>query len=239
MMASNVKRFITFSTQKILFFLFLGLLAFQVKAGFAKSVKDEVISLHPPFELTLKKAGSVRLAGLLYEANSDALEKVIQVGATVRVNFLSETPDKYGRKPVHLYDQEGRWLQGELVRQGIATPYPYIGETKFIRDLYFLEKPIATPALSEEIPRDQFSIITGTVVAVANIKGTTYVNFGDNWRTDFTIRISKAKAKAFRALGVDPSTFKGKTIRIRGWVIEQNGPMIDANHPTQIEMIAN
>lgn len=236
-MASSVKRFISHKLTFVFLLLFVGFAGDQVKPAFAASSSDEVISVHPPFEITLKKAGSIRLAGLLFEAENTSLSSLIKTGDKVRVRILSDKPDKYGRKAALLYNKQGLWLQGELVRQGLATAYPYPGESHFIRDLYELEKPHSISALKDKITVDQFAIIQGTVVAVAEVKGTTYLNFGSNWRDDFTIRINKANLHRFKAAGFNLSSLKGQHLRIRGWVIEQNGPMIEAEYPTQIELI--
>jgi hypothetical protein len=237
-MASNVKRFMFVQRSLFLSFLFVGLLALQVKPVFAQNIWDEVISMTLPYELQLKKTGPVRLGGLLYDKDATGLETLVKTGDRVRVRFFSDTPDRYGRKPVDLYLKDSRWVQGELVRNAQAIPYPYPKEENHIRDLYVLENPHPLSALSDQIKPDGFAIIKGHVVDVAIIKGTTYLNFGANWRDDFTIRINRNKEKLFKSYGLDLNTLKGRHIQIRGWVINQNGPMIVAEHPTQIQLIA-
>ncbi|WP_069189068.1 thermonuclease family protein [Candidatus Terasakiella magnetica] len=209
----------------------------SVKGDCTETFYDEVLSLTPPFEMRLKKTGPIRLAGLLYEADTTALEKLVQKGMRIKVQLVSNKPDRYGRKAAHVYLKDGRWIQGELVRQGHATPFPYPGEHALIRDLYLLETPISQSALKDDIKIDQFGIIEGMVVDVAEIKGKTYLNFGSNWRDDFTIKIDKVSLKKFRAFGFDLPTLKGHRLRIRGWVFFQNGPMIAPQHPNQIEVI--
>jgi len=217
--------------------LFVGLLCLQVKPTLANPFNDTVVEINPPFEITLKKAGAVRLAGLLYDDTSTALKTLLDKGMRVRVHLLSDKPDRYGRKPALVYLKDGRWLQGELVRQKLAIAYPYPGEESFIRDLYLHETPHAISALENSIPTDKFAIVEGQVVDVAEIKGKTYLNFGANWRTDFTIMVDKKKAKLFRAYGFSLPILKGSHMRIRGWVFDQNGPMIAPQHPSQLEMI--
>ncbi len=209
----------------------------QVKTVFAQTLRDEIVSITLPFELKLKKTGRVRLAGLLYDEHSVALKNLVNVGDKVTLRLTSDKPDRYGRKPAHLYSKEKGWLQGLLVREHGAIPYPYEGEEAFIRDLYLLEKPQAQSALDEEITTNQFGIIQGLVIDVTHVKGTTYLNFGPNWRTDFTVKITKSNHYIFKSYGFDLPSLKGKEMRIRGWVSERNGPMIEANHPSQIEVI--
>lgn len=233
-MASNVKRFINGLGIKILLFAFVGLSAHNVNA---QMIRDEVISLEPPFSLTLKKSGAVRLAGLLYEDRNDLLAQYLKTGDRVRVDILSPKPDRYGRKAAHVYLMDNRWLQGELVRNQQAIPYPYPDESDKIRDLYQLEKPNVISALEPSIPRDQFSIIEGTIIEVADIKNTIYLNFGSNWRDDFTVMLNKKSQKMFKTMGFDLPILKGRKVRIRGWVFEKNGPMIAPEHPSQLQIL--
>ncbi len=236
-MASSVKRFISSYLYLFSTLLFVGLSGLSVKGAFAQSLTDTIKDIQLPFQVTLEKSGDVRLAGLLFDPQSTGLNDLVKTGDRVSVRLLSDKPDRYGRKPAHIYLKDGRWVQGELVREGKATPFPYPGETTFIRDLYLLETPKAYSALSETLPLDKFVIIKGRVIDVAMVKGITYLNFGNNWRTDFTIKFSKKAQKKFRAFGFDLPTLKEREVRIRGWVFQQNGPMIAPEHPAQLEVI--
>jgi hypothetical protein len=43
----------------------------------------------------------------------------------------------------------------------------------------------------------RFGLFVGRVVDVENIEDKTYLNFGDNWRTDFTVKIAPMTANFF------------------------------------------
>lgn len=222
----------------VLFCLFVAVLLVQVKGAGAQTLRDEVLEVLPPFELKLKQTGPIRLAGLLYDAKITALNDLVKPGDQVRLRYLSSKPDRYNRKAAHVYLKDGTWLQGSLVNQGHATPFPYEGEEALVRDLYLLEKPKTFSALKTElIPTEQFAIVEGRVIDVAHVKGTTYLNFGANWRDDFTVKITKSNHYMFKRYSLKADRLKDKRIRIRGWVSQQNGPMIEARHPTQIEVI--
>lgn len=236
-MASSVNRFIDASRIRFIVCVFVGLLLVEVKPSAAQTVRDEVTTLTLPFELHLKKSGPVRLAGLLYDKDATALNTYVKAGDKVRVRLLSDQPDRYGRKAAHIYLADKRWLQGELVRNAHATPYPYEGEEDHIRDLYTLERPTPYGALKDKIPLNSFAIVEGVVLDVAHVKNTTYLNFGQNWRSDFTVKVVKRNHKFFKQYGFNLDSLKGQTIRTRGWVSKQNGPMIEARHPTQIEVM--
>ncbi|NVK19514.1 MAG: hypothetical protein HWE30_12520 [Methylocystaceae bacterium] len=221
----------------VLFCLFVAVLSVQVKGAGAQTLRDEVLEITPPFELKLKKTGPIRLAGLLYDEKVTALNDLIKPGDKVKLRLLSNKPDRYNRKAAHVYLDDGTWVQGALVSQGQAIPFPYEGEETLVRDLYLLEGPKVFSALNTDMPTDQFAIVEGRVVDVAHVKGTTYLNFGANWRDDFTVKIPKANHYIFKRYGLKTDRLKDKRIRIRGWVSKQNGPMIEARHPAQIEVI--
>ena len=46
------------------------------------------------------------------------------------------------------------------------------------------------------------------------------------------------RGEGLEAAGIDPEEYEGRTVRTRGWVKSYNGPMIEATHPEQIEVLA-
>jgi hypothetical protein len=67
--------------------------------------------------------------------------------------------------------------------------------------------------------------------------GRIYLNFGNDWRSDFTISIDRKDVRAFAAAGIDLKGLAGKRVRVRGWIEWRNGPMIAATHPEQLELL--
>ena len=67
--------------------------------------------------------------------------------------------------------------------------------------------------------------------------GRAYLNFGRNWRTDFTVTISPQDMKSFKADGIDPRKYAGKVIRVRGWIERLNGPEIEVAVPEAIQVL--
>jgi hypothetical protein len=82
------------------------------------------------------------------------------------------------------------------------------------------------------------------VVEVANRRGRLYVNFADDWRTDFTVTVAPAEARLLIAelLGGEPerlSEFVGRRLRVRGYLTRYNGPEIIVTSPDQIEVLGS
>jgi hypothetical protein len=84
--------------------------------------------------------------------------------------------------------------------------------------------------------RDAFMIIEGEVVTTADKRDTLFVNFGDDWKTDFTLALRQEYVRNFGP-GLDIASWQGRRLRVRGWVSERNGPAIELTHPEQIEWL--
>lgn len=84
---------------------------------------------------------------------------------------------------------------------------------------------------------NSFQIVEGRVRAVASVRNTIYLNFGQNWRQDFTIALPVSLRKDFLAQGLDPMTWQGKYVQARGWLEKYNGPYIDILHIENIRLI--
>lgn len=73
----------------------------------------------------------------------------------------------------------------------------------------------------------QLTIVKGRVLSTFQTREDLYLNFGADYKTDFTVRIPKREWKQF-------GDMKGKEITVRGVVREYNGPMIVADFKEQI-----
>jgi len=71
---------------------------------------------------------------------------------------------------------------------------------------------------------------------VAESRGRIYLNFGQDWRTDFTAAIAASDRDSFTGSDIKLPDLDGRVIRVRGWLERRNGPMIDVTHPEQIEL---
>ena len=73
-----------------------------------------------------------------------------------------------------------------------------------------------------------FQIAEGLVLDVATVKGRTCLNFGPDWRTDFTITVQPRDRRRF---------VKVRLVRVLGWLRWRSGLMIEATHPEQIGVL--
>jgi hypothetical protein len=56
---------------------------------------------------------------------------------------------------------------------------------------------------------------------------------GQRWSDRFTATIVKRSGSAF----VTPKALAARTIEVRGWIEERNGPAVEVTRPEQIEII--
>jgi len=170
--------------------------------------------------------------------------------------------DRYGRLNSHIKTSNDLWLQEELLKAGLAQvlitpdtedqyiPPLYQAET-YAKDLNLgvwsdLNFQIKNPFnIAPHI--GHFKIVQGTVLSHYTSYNNLYLNFGDNWKTDFTIMIPKAVVKTLRPPMITPENWTkaeveiwaknliGKQVTVRGWIEDFNGPMIKLFHPKQLQ----
>ena len=156
--------------------------------------------------------------------------------------------DRHGRHLVHLFTKDGLWVQGEMLRLGFARVYTFADNRAVIPQMLAKEAEarrknagmwalgeyqILTPEEAADHV-DGYHVVEGTVVSAAKVKGRVYLNFGADWRTDFTLALSSDAVKLFTK---DLLTLETKRVRARGWIDRYNGPMIDITHPEQLEIL--
>jgi endonuclease YncB( thermonuclease family) len=82
-----------------------------------------------------------------------------------------------------------------------------------------------------------FQIVEGTVTTATLYKGRAYINFGTDYRKDFTVTVSPQDMKLFREKRIDVRKLAGQHVRVRGWLELYNGPEMEIANPTAIERL--
>lgn len=179
----------------------------------------------------------------------DKLERTVK-GKTVGLFCEGETTSFDDRKIAHIQLPGSEWLQDVLVRQGAAYVFPRSNHLAGLNRLYATEDAARNQGIgiwqttsivsadSEDIRTGWFQIVRGTVLNVAKVGGQTFLNFGTDWRKDFTAEIPASALRAFKKAEVDPSTFQLKQVEVRGWVTWKGGPHIMLEGPGQIRTVS-
>jgi hypothetical protein len=79
----------------------------------------------------------------------------------------------------------------------------------------------------------RFALVEGKVLSVRESGATIYLNFGRRWTQNFTVIILRRHRREFATAGVDPKRLEGHPIRVRGWIEQRSGPVIEAVAPEQ------
>ena len=196
--------------------------------------------------------------GFIYDPAPFSIEakeftKRLAEGKSARIEFDIEKKDKYNRTLGYCFVQEGNYeifLNKELLNKGFAVLYTYPPNIKYVEEfviaqrqarenkegLWGIYEVVESYRAKEFI--GQIRTVKGKVMSTYNSGKTIFLNFGSNFKTDFTVAIFKNSFGYFHNKGIRPEIFyKGKTIQVSGRIREYNGPEIIANSPLEIEIL--
>ena len=178
-------------------------------------------------------------------------------GRAVELAYGKRRTDRYGRLLAHLFierDGERVWVQGRLLSMGQARAYGLPGSFECLAELMAHERAarearVGLWSLGTYAPRsaeqsrallrlrNSYTIVKGRIAHVAPTKARTYLNFGTDWRSDFTAGIEARALRDNPQWAQTLAAMEGKEVEVRGWIVYRNGPYIDIEHPGQIEII--
>ncbi len=201
-------------------------------------------------------SGDVALPWPIAAAAKAHLEQLVG-GRVVQIARVAAAPDRYGRTLAHVFmsqDQATLWVQGEMLDAGLARAYGLPGAFTCGSELLAHERAAreanrglwalatyagksAADAAKLMAARSRFEIVSGKVAAVARTKSAVYLNFGADYKSDFTVRIAKSVLSAFPEFARTLDEMKDKTVSVRGWIERRNGPMIDLTDPSQLDVL--
>jgi endonuclease YncB( thermonuclease family) len=181
------------------------------------------------------------------QAARDALGAALAAGSVSLA--VHGQPDRYGRLKAQVF-AGADWIQAKLVSGGQARTAPDIASAACMPALLAIEGRAreakaghwGAGAFAVRSPDDlnrvtgTFQIVEGRVQSVAVVRGRVYLNFGPNWRTDFTATVAPGDKRTLRRR-IDWKVLEGKRVRVRGWMEFYNGPMIALYAAGQIEFV--
>ena len=226
---------------------------------------DQVID---PLRIRLKNRRIIQLAGIAipdldaYEpgevsiAARDYLDKLL---ANRQVRLYQTKQDRKGRvnrMGYHLghlvIPGEETWVQGALLVQGLAMVRPGERNPEMAAQMIALEDAaraakkglwadgrhaLLTPETAAK-GLNNWGMVEGRVHAAAMNQNVLYLNFGPDWRSDFTIVVNGDVRRDLTKRGIDPLNLGGKTVRARGWLEDYNGPSLELANAVWLEVIS-
>lgn len=177
----------------------------------------------------------------------------LTLGRQITPHFGGASTDRHGRLLAQLSRDDGVWIQGALLAEGMARVYSFADNRTAVRDMYAIERtaraarrgiwahPFYRVLDQAEAGRHvgTFQLVEGRILKVAVVRGRAYLNFGTDWRRDFTVTVAPGTLAIFRSVfGRKLEKLSDARIRVRGWLRRYNGPMIEATYPEQIEVLS-
>lgn len=146
------------------------------------------------------------------------------------------------------------WLQAFLVGNGLARAYALPGVETCLATLTMIENGAIEAAAglwgnaayqmrSAKLAgalmryRATYQIVEGRVRRVSGAKSRVYLNFGSDWREDFTVSVERRYLREFAKRGLDVKALRGRVLRVRGWITIRNGLLINVTNAGQIEVL--
>lgn len=197
----------------------------------------------------VRLAGLSSLKGEMDEKAAARLSELV-LGKTIGLAFDRDTRDRYDRIVAYVTGPDGRFVQDDLLRAGVARVETTLGTRACARRLLAAESRAREQGLGFWANSDfgvrtpenagegigEYVIVEGRVVSAKKMwRSGVYLNFGEDWNTDFTVYIDDSGMRLFRRAVIDPLDFNEKVIRVRGWVADRKGPLIIVSHPEQLE----
>lgn len=161
--------------------------------------------------------------------------------------------NRLGHEMAHVVRKSGNvWLQGALIANGLAQAWPTPVNPELASRMYVLEDGARRAGLGlwaanspyrlfnalDDMPNlDRFAVIEGTVKSITMMSNQTFLNFGDDWKTDFTIGVASPIRQILLRNNIDLQKMQGQHIRVRGWLRYYNGPYIDLESAIAFETL--
>ena len=228
---------------------------------FPRSEKSIVADVSALGDLRLASDSRVHLADIILPESQVWHEKAIaRLKDLISIAVMAETgasADRWGRYRAKVVTAKtGNDLAEELLRNGLALVDA--GESSQLCNPSLLaveqtartakigiwsdkeSRPIAAENVMELLRHvGRFTLVEGRVRTVGERGNRTYLNFGKDWKTDFTVTISKQIWTDMKRNGIDTDRLKGSMIRVRGVIREWQGPSLDIAAWETLEVIDN
>lgn len=186
------------------------------------------------------------------EALAEALPEGTQVILYQTRKAKIGRENRMGHALAHLVTKKGAlWVNGMMAEKGVARVFPTSTNAELTEDLFALEDkaiqnrtglwadgaaPLLTPESAEQA-LGRVGVVQGRVQGAATVRNNLYLNFGANWKTDFTVMVPPALRKKLARAGIDPMSLKDQTIRARGFIRSYNGPFLELAHESHLQII--
>ncbi|MDO8288074.1 MAG: thermonuclease family protein [Parvibaculum sp.] len=242
----------------------LSIVPAHAACGPVTSETVEISAIAPDGTLTLKDGRALRLVTLEPPVHSQALAqwtKIISDKARgpVALHPAAKSKDRYGRLQGLVRLRAGGLLEAQLVSAGWARVHPRADMRDCVSALLALEDEaraggrglwrlpeyslIGANNMDALYAREGTFVLAEGVVRDAVYRGgRLYLNFGADWKTDFTVTVAPADVKLFTDMRFSAKPGErlkviGERVRVRGFLTRYNGPELILTCPEQLEFL--
>ena len=197
-------------------------------------------------------------ASRLESAARAALER-LTAGGRVAIAPVAEGTDRYGRVVADVFVNDGEggtiWVQERLVAQGLARVRRPDGDPACAARLYQAERAAMVAKRAMWADKDYavkdardaslagrkglYEVVEGRVLSVGRRTYMTFVDFGRDYRRDFTIMITPAMVDRLAEKGVPVEMLDGQLVRVRGVIESSGGPAIRLKRVDEFELLTD
>ncbi|MFQ5347302.1 MAG: thermonuclease family protein [Rhodothalassiaceae bacterium] len=175
----------------------------------------------------------------------------LAAGRRCSLDLVAPAPDRYGRLVAALdCAPDPGDLAAAMVRGGHVLVFPGAGEAEVAAPLYASEEAARAArrglwasgrydveaAAAVDAPPGRLVIVRGRVVAAARVEGFLYLNFGADWRRDFTVRLTGPVRRRLPKAARAAAWWRGRLVEVRGLLQRENGLLIEPGDPAQLRL---
>ncbi len=176
------------------------------------------------------------------------LHKLLPKGQTLRVKLITTSLSQQDILPAEIELLPHFFLRDQLIIAGHALMFPHYltrAEAMRLRDLEKIAQqnhtsiwrkikhpPIISPDMADKYI-GQYKIVRGKIIKHDWQEKVVYLNFANDWRTDFTVRAPKNTFQEIQQKLGWRDNLAGKIIECRGMLHKYYGAAIDLSHEGQ------
>ncbi|HEY3918235.1 MAG TPA: thermonuclease family protein [Stellaceae bacterium] len=214
----------------------------------ARIVDDATLALTDGRTLRLVDIDVPERGPLAAEAKS--MLAALTADRPLALKFAGNPTDRQGRVLGELYAGDV-WVQGELLRRGLARVAGTADNRIGIPEMLVLERQARRYRRGLWRDRDmailaaaeagraagRFALVSGQVAGLVSNSEGVVLFFGADRHTGLVLTLAPDIVKLCRDAGLDPKALRGQTVLTRGYIDGTRRPTIAVTFPEQIEVL--
>ncbi len=209
-----------------------------VHAAANNTLRERIVAVKPDGSVVLSTTGNAAFAQVIFPDAARAQKWLAEHALQREVTITIGDEDRYGRRSI-----EGD-ITLEMLRDGVAVTYASAAPISAAwraqetsawlakRGVWSNKNFVVRPENAAQ-HLGAFVVMEGTVTRIYESKKATYINFGDDWRTDVSITVPAGSRRSMKPLL--STIHAGSTVRVRGRFYEENGPMLRLTKADNLE----